>query len=93
MADASTNIRRDAFYAVIIAPNYKKQLDFGGYVRSISAVNSEGNFDVLPLHENFVTLLSGKLSIVDEKGKSLEFQVDRALLEASNNLVKVYVDF
>jgi len=93
MADVNTNIRKDAFFVVIYAPNYKAQFNFQGYVRSLSSVNSEGNFDLLPLHENFVTILSGKLGIVDEKGKSLEFQVDRALLEASNNLVKVYVDF
>jgi F0F1-type ATP synthase epsilon subunit len=93
MADINQKIRSDAFYTVIIAPNYKKQLGFSGYVRSISGVNSEGNFDVLPLHENFVTILSGKLLVVDEAGRRLEFAVERALLEASNNLVKVYVDF
>ena len=93
MADVNTNMRKDAFFALIYAPNYKKHLDFAGYVRSISSVNSEGNFDVLPMHENFVTLLLGKLVVVDEKGKSLEFQVEQALLEASNNLVRVYVDF
>ena len=92
MADVS-NRYRDAFYTVISAPSYKKQLDFQGYIRSISAHNSEGVFDVLSLHENFVTILSGKLVIVDEGGKGFELQVDWALLEASNNLVKVYVDF
>ena len=92
MADVN-NRRRDAFYTVISAPSYKKQLDFQGYIRSISAHNSEGVFDVLPLHENFVTILMGKIVVVDEKGKSLEFEAERALLEASNNLVKVYVDF
>ena len=93
MAQNNQNIRRDAFYCVIYPPSYKKQLEFAGWVRSLSSFNSEGRFDILPLHENFVSTLSGKMTIVDSSGQSREFLIDKALIEASNNLVKVYVNF
>ena len=90
MAD---KIASKLYYAAIFSPNYKKELDFRGYIQSLSSNNSEGAFDVLPLHENFVTILYGDLVIVDDAGQSRSFQVDRAVLEASNNIVKVFVEF
>ena len=90
MAD---KVEKNLLFTAIYIPNYKQQLDFKGYVKSISSINNEGAFDILPMHENFVTVLSGNLVIVDESGKKREIQVERALLEASNNLVKVFVEF
>ena len=84
---------KNLLFATIFSPNYKKQLDFSGYARSLSSYNSEGAFDILPLHENFVTILRGSITIIDESGVKREFKVGQALVEASNNLVKVFVDF
>ena len=90
MADKLAN---NLLFTAIYIPSYKQPLDFKGYVKSISSVNSEGAFDILPMHENFVTVINGNLVIVDESGKKREFQVERALLEASENVVKVFVEF
>ncbi len=87
------NNQKNLLFTAVYAPNYKKHLDFRGYVQSLSSVNSEGAFDVLPMHENFVTVFSGNMILVDEGGQRREFMLGRALLEASNNIVKVFVEF
>ena len=81
------------FTAVIFPPNYKKNYAFRGLIKSFSSQNSEGPFDILPEHENFVTLAHDKITIVDLEGKKLEFAIGKAVLEASNNTVKVFIEF
>lgn len=81
------------FTAVIFPPNYKKNYAFRGKIRSFSSQNSEGPFDILPEHENFVTVAHDKITMVDLAGKKIEIVIEKAVLEASNNLVKVFIEF
>lgn len=83
----------DSFFTVVYSPSYKKHLAFSGKVRSLSSANSEGNFDILPLHENFISIVNGPVVIVDENGKRQEVSVEKALVEVSSNIVKVFVDY
>lgn len=90
MAD---QIRTDLLYTIIYPPNYKKELRFAGYARSFSGVNEKGPFDILPQHENFVSVISGPITILDDKGVRRQFIVENAVVEASGNLVKVFVPY
>ncbi len=81
------------FMAVIFPPNYKRNYAFRGKVKSFSSQNSEGPFDILPEHENFVTMAHDKITMVDLEGKKIEIVIEKAVLEASNNLVKVFIEF
>lgn len=89
MADQS----KSKFYTNLTPPSYKKHLAYGGYVKSLSSKNSEGNFDILPMHENFLTIVNGPIVIVDENNKKFELNIENAIIEASNNFVKIFVDF
>lgn len=92
--DKQPGIRRDALYTVILAPSYRgEEIKFEGYAKSVSSKNPEGNFDVLPEHENFVTLIVEGVVIVDENGQKHEFKLGKGLLEAESNLVKIFVEF
>lgn len=90
MAD---KVRSDAIYTQVYPPNYRGDLRFQGHARSVSSKNIEGNFDVLPLHENFVTLISDSIVIYDTYGERIEIEVGKAVLEATNNQVKVFIEF
>lgn len=83
----------DNFFTAVYTPSYKKHLAYRGKVKSLSSVNNEGNFDILPLHENFISIITGPLIIVDELGKKREINTDKALIEVSGNIVKVFVDY
>lgn len=91
MADIGN--RPEVFYAVFLTPNYKKELLFSGNIRSLSSFNNEGAFDVLPQHENFVTILKDKIVLVDENNNRRQFNVERALIEVSDNIVRVFMEF
>ncbi len=82
-----------AIYTEIFSPTYKKQLSFAGYVRSFSAMNDVGPYDILPGHENLVTTAVGGVTIIDEGGKRFDFSLGRAVVEISENVLKVFVDY
>lgn len=84
---------KETFFAAIFSPTYKRNLEFRGNIKSLSSAGSEGSFDILPLHENFLSIVNGPVVIVDEAGKKHEINVEKALVEVSNNIVKVFVDF
>ena len=86
-------IKQDMLYTVIYPPSYQKELRFAGYAKSFSSVNEKGPFDILPAHENFVSVISGPITIEDEGGVKKQFTVENAVVEASGNLVKVFVKY
>ncbi len=86
-------IKPNTLYLSIYSPNYKSELEFAGYIKSLSSVNEKGPFDILPLHENLATVATGTIVIVDEGDKRVEFNVQKAVIDVSNNLVKVFVEY
>lgn len=64
---------------------------YEGDVLSITSLNEAGEFDILPDHANFISLIKGKV-ILREAGKDeKEIAFDNALIRASNNLVEIYI--
>ncbi len=86
-------IKPNLLYLSIFSPSYQKELMFAGYAKSFSSVNEKGTFDILPAHENFVSVISGPIVIEDEGGVKKQFTVENAVVEASGNLVKVFVKY
>ncbi len=85
--------KNNVIYTVILSPTYKKGLSFEGYVRSFSSTNDVGPYDILPGHENLVTTALGNAVIFDESGKRFDFNLGRAVVEVSENILKVFVDY
>lgn len=86
-------IKPNTLYLSIYSPNYKSDLEFSGYIKSLSSVNAKGPFDILPTHENLATVAEGTIVIVDEADRRVEFNVQKAVIDVSNNLVKVFVEY
>lgn len=66
---------------------------FQGHARSLSSFNDKGPFDILPLHSNFITLISTGLNIVDTQGTSHSVALKAGVLVCKNNQVKVFLGF
>lgn len=64
-----------------------------GKATSVSSVNSEGNFDILPEHASFITFVENKPVIVREEKKELgRYTFERAILYVHNNVVTIYTN-
>ena len=63
-----------------------------GQALLISSANSEGDFDIMPDHARFMTLISGTPLVVNEvDGSNRSFTFDNAVLVFQDNNAKIYV--
>ncbi len=74
----------------IISP---RQLIFEGQALSVSSRNSLGDFDILPLHANFISLIENNVIRIRRTDQKITtFAVPFAILYQSNNQVNIYTD-
>ncbi len=74
----------------VISP--KKEI-FDGKALSVSSKNSSGNFDILPYHANFITLVKNEPIIIRvSPSRKIEIVPHLAILHCSENKVTIYVD-
>ncbi len=64
------------------------QLLFKGTVKSVSTHNTKGDFDILPFHENFISLIDSKISFIDLEGRKKEFPVDLGAIRVEENKIE-----
>lgn len=65
------------------------KLLFQGEVKSVSTHNEKGIFDILPFHENFISLVDRKVSFIDLQDRKKEFTVDVGAIRVEENKVEV----
>ena len=65
------------------------QLLFEGKAKSVSTYNAKGLFDVLPYHENFISLIENKVRFVDLNNQKKEFPIELGAIRVEENKVEV----
>ncbi len=64
-----------------------------GVAYSVSSANSAGQFDVLPGHANFVTMIKNEPIVIRARMKEDQtFRYKTAVLSVKNNKVEIYSD-
>jgi len=72
----------------IISP---QQLILDTQAVSVSSKNTQGNFDILPLHANFITLVENSPIVVKAPNqKPLTFKFPLAIIMTAENKVNIY---
>lgn len=65
---------------------------FDGEAYSVSAIDKNGSFDILPGHENFIALLTiGNLRIKTSIGNK-SFGIHHGIMQVTDNIIEVYVN-
>jgi F0F1-type ATP synthase epsilon subunit len=60
---------------------------------SVSSENSDGKFDVLGLHSNFITLVrNAPITIVDVEGNEKKYSFKQSVIFVTDNTVKIFAD-
>ena len=68
------------------------QTYYEGEAVSLSATNRTGNFDILPGHINFFSLLTGGAVVVNTGFQQLEFKLGRGVVRVSRDKVTLFAD-
>lgn len=65
---------------------------YAGKASSISAINPDGPFDILPDHTNFITTVQEKIIVyTQDDTNNQEFEIKSGLLRAINNRIEIYL--
>ena len=65
---------------------------FEGVAQSLSLINDAGPFDILPMHENFISLISKNIRVTKIGGENIEFPIQsRGILRAGSNKVTIFL--
>lgn len=67
------------------------EIFFEGGAKSVSSYNELGEFDILPRHTNFITLISKNLTIIKPDNEKLSYQFERGVLEVSKNKINIFL--
>lgn len=68
----------------------RQNIYFDGEVNAITSFNDLGLFDILPKHENFISLIKNKI-ILHNKSEKKELKIDQGLLKVRDNKVDIYL--
>lgn len=68
-----------------------EEIFFQGQADAISSINEVGDFDVLPLHENFISLIQKTLVIYQKGQKLKEMQIETGVIKVANNNVNIFL--
>ncbi|MEX0621376.1 MAG: hypothetical protein WD187_00040 [Candidatus Woykebacteria bacterium] len=82
---------KEEIFVAVFWPPFVGKVGYRGSVAAISSVNLVGKFDILPEHTNFISLIKDRITIHTLDKKKVEYEFKRGVLEASGNLVKVFL--
>lgn len=68
----------------------KERIIFDGQVNAVSSFNDVGLFDILPLHENFISLVKQKIILHGNNGEK-EFKINNGVLRVKEDKVDIYL--
>ena len=67
------------------------QIIFTGKAKAVTAYNEKGIFDILSMHENFISLINKNVTIQKENGEIQTLEIDKGILRVKKNRVEIFV--
>ena len=68
------------------------QIYYEGPAESISATNKVGNFDILPDHADFFSILSPGNVKINTPSKAIDFEIVNGIMTVRNNEVMLFAN-
>lgn len=70
-----------------------REIVFDDKAYAVSSKNSEGSFDILPGHANFISIIENQPIKITKPDKSTQvFNFERAIIKSTLNEVRIYAD-
>lgn len=69
----------------------RENVVYEGRVASLTSINEDGQFDVLPNHANFISIITDRLIIRDDKKNEHDIKIDNGILRIKNSDVQIFL--
>lgn len=64
---------------------------YEGYVERITSFNEIGQFDVYPMHANFISILTKQVTLYHNKEKVKELEIEKAVMKVKQDVVQIFL--
>jgi F0F1-type ATP synthase epsilon subunit len=78
-------------HAIKVVVKDAKDILFQGDVERISSYNEVGQFDVYPMHANFISIIQKELSLYQGKKLAKEFKLEKAIMKVKQDQVNIFL--
>ena len=68
----------------------KESILFDDNVTGVSSYNERGLFDILPMHENFISIIKDKIILHKNKAQK-EIKIQTGVLKVKDNYINIYL--
>ena len=86
--DKPTDLRKSLLNVHIGSPDH---VVYDGSAKAISTSNEKGPLDILPAHENFISIINDRIIIYDIANQPKEIKIDSAVMHVNKNRVDVFM--
>ena len=69
-----------------------KKAYFEGEASSLTSLNDKGEFDILPSHANFITLIQNYIIVNKGQKSEQKFLISNGILRVKENKVEVFLE-
>lgn len=87
--DATSSDKKDTVFIKVYAPS---KVYFEGDAYSISATSATGNFDILPQHHNFITLLVPCDIVIRTPTHEEKIRIQNGVMHVKADKIIVFLD-
>ena len=70
----------------------REEILYRDEVLAVSSTNARGNFDILPKHAHFISLVQKELLIHEKTGNTRQFPIKLGIMHVEDNTVRVYLE-
>lgn len=72
--------------------NSPQELLWEGEAEWVSSENSQGPFDILPFHANFISIIENKAIKIKTRQRAIEYTFPHSVIYAHSNKVFIYTN-
>lgn len=65
---------------------------FKGFAYSVTGLNEKGEFDILPLHQNFISMVSNYILLDKGRTSQKEIAIQSGVLKCEEDTVDVFLE-
>lgn len=81
----------DTSQSLMLTIKTPEEVLFEGEVDAITSGNEKGTFDVLPFHENFITIINQTLTVHEKSKNKRDFPIQTGVIRVKENKVQIYL--
>lgn len=60
-------------------------------VFAVTSINKKGLFDILPEHENFISIIKDRIIVHKKRNDKQEIKIETGILEVTDNKVNIFL--